>query len=134
MAFRRRVRRVRFRRRVRRPVRRRVRRGMGAMAKRFFKLRRVVTITQTANQPVYHSFNDNPSLSQDWVSVSALFQMYRVNGLKLTFIPTSNTREFASASTPQFTPIYIVHDTNNTITSIPTEDKMLQYEGLRKKT
>ena len=78
---------------------------MGSMAKRFFKLRRVVGVTHTANQPIYLSFNDNPSLSQDWVSISALFQMYRVNGLKLTFIPAQNTRDLLAPNTTSFQPV-----------------------------
>ena len=109
---------------------RRVKRGLGSTAKRFFKLRRIVTVTMPAAQPLWLQFNDNPSLSQDWVQVSDLFQMYRVNGIKLQFIPGATVRELGS-NTTLFVPMYIVHDTNYMINSIPSENEMLQYEGMK---
>lgn len=114
-----------FRRRFRRTAR------TGAYTKRFFKLRRVVTIVTTANQPFWFQFNDNPSLSQDWVPVSELFQMYRVNGIKLTWIPTFNTNELGTQQNGILVPIYYLHDTNMSVTGIPSENEVLQYENLK---
>lgn len=124
----------RFRRRRLRIKRKRVfKRFTGAYSRRFFKLRRVVTVTHTANQPTFLQFNDNPSLSQDWVPVAELFQMYRVNGIKLTFVPAYTVNQQATAGSPINAPLYYVHDTNMTITAIPSENDMLQYENLKVK-
>jgi hypothetical protein len=115
----------------RRPFRRTNR--TGAYTKRFFKLRRVVNIVTTANQPFWFQFNDNPSQSQDWQPAADLFQMYRCNGIKLTWIPSFNTNELPPAN-QIIVPIYYVHDTNMTITQIPSENEILQYENLKYKS
>lgn len=134
MAFKRTFKRRRPVRRFRRTFRRRFRgrrtNGMGAYAKRFFKLRRVIPVVSPGNINKFDSFNDNPSLYQDWVPVSDLFQMYRVNGIKLTWIPTFNTNALAT-TVGQFTPMYMFHDTTNQISSPPSEDTVLQFENLR---
>ncbi|QUS52600.1 capsid protein [Mute swan feces associated circular virus 6] len=119
--------------RKKRTFRRRFRRSLrtGAYTKRLFKLRRVVTINSAANEPTWQQFNDNPSLSQDWTAVSELFQMYRVNGLKLTWIPTFNASVLGTQANSIIVPLYYLHDTNMTITTIPSENQVLQYENLK---
>lgn len=114
-----------FRRRFRRTLR------TGAYTKRLFKLRRVVNINTLGSEPNWTQFNDNPSLSQDWAPVSELFQLYRVNGIKLTWIPTFNVNQIGNQQTSIIVPMYYVHDTNMTITQIPSENTMLQYENLK---
>lgn len=105
------------------------RRGMGANAKRFFKLRQVLSIAVPSGQAYTIAITDNPSLSQDWVPVSDLFQLYRTNGIKLTYIPTTTNNPLNTAA--GYSPVYLIHDTNNTITTPITENEILQYENLR---
>jgi len=134
MVFRRRFKRRRPVRRFRRTFRRRFRarraNGMGPYAKRFFKLRRVVPIISVANGNKFDTFNDNPSLYQDWVPVSELFQMYRVNGIKLTWVPAFNVNQLVNSNTT-FSPQYLFHDSNISVTAAPSENDVMQYENLK---
>lgn len=111
---------------------RRSARKLGNDNKRFFKLKLVSTITSSGTGVITGGVVDDPSSAQDWASIVGLFDMYRVNAIKLKWIPDFNTNESGS-STAAFKPLYIVHDIdefNNPLTSV---NVAIQYENCKYK-
>lgn len=80
--------------RRRRVVKRRIHRpiGSGMLAKRFFKIRGYdIQTFSTDNRTVIYNRHDNPGsltvTNPDWDNIVNLFDYYRVNAIKLKFIP-----------------------------------------------
>ena len=113
-----------------------IRRNIGSPnARRFFKLRVVAPVPVTANTIVRVPVQDDPQNSTEWNSCKALFEMYRVCAIKLTWIPAANIHAAPAASTGfGFQPVYIIHDVNNVLPVAITEDQVVQYDNLRVKT
>lgn len=74
---------------------------------RFFKLR----LVDTNIPPGLTNVLNNPTPYPDWSNVSALFEYYKVNAMKLKWIP--HNTEAISNQQPHNIPIYIIHDWNN---------------------
>jgi hypothetical protein len=51
-------------------------------------------MTTTATGDVSSAWDDNPNTATDWSNVQGLFDFYRVNAMKVTFIPTNTADTF----------------------------------------
>lgn len=111
------------RRRRRRSIRKQTNDG-----KRFFKLKLVSTVTSDGTGLVKAGVLDEPSAAQDWTNVAALFDQYRVNAIKLKFIPESNLGIIGSTS---YAPLYIVHDPDEFVNPLTTVNSAIQYENCK---
>lgn len=131
-------------------ARKRAKRGMGD-SKRFFKLRLVSSISTDGSGVASFSATDLPSSAQDWSSVAALFDQYRVCAMKLKFIPhafsdvigsqtiTNNLTATATVTTGSqasnqtyYSPFYIVHDPDSTVATVAdTVNEAIEYENMK---
>jgi hypothetical protein len=69
-------------RRIQRPI------GSGFLSERFFKLRSFLQVNENAaSASAIITIHDNPKFAVDFDSVAKLFDYYRVNSIKLKFIP-----------------------------------------------
>ena len=114
----------------------RVSRNIGSSnARRFFKLRTVAPVSAPANTILRIPVQDDPQSSTEWASCKALFEMYRVCAIKVTWIPAANIHAApASATGFGFQPVYVIHDVNNVVPVNITEDQVIQYDNLRVKS
>lgn len=138
MAYaRRRFRRFRPFRRVRRRFIRRRRRirpvGSSPLSKRFFKLRAVTNVVAATTQSQTLKYGDDPADSGDWSNVITLFDYYRVNGMRLDWIPAGNIRQLGVAATNNapLSPIFVLHDYNNTLSTNANSNTFLENESCR---
>ena len=132
---------ARYRKRVVRRKKRFVRRhtrkrpvGSSPGAIRFFKLRRAYDVLLPSGGSNLNSYIDNnPNTAQDWANVAGLFEMYRVAGIKITFVPSGNVNPIP-VNTPvnnsRFRPCYLVLDTNDQLPTV-TVNNIVQYENLK---
>lgn len=98
----------------------------GQTAKRFFKLKRVYPLSTSAGLITFTDNPRNPSSAQDWSSVAALFDSYRVCAVKYKFIPS---RPNDTTLTTAYEPLYAAWDSDGTgPTSI---NAAMQYENLK---
>lgn len=105
--------------------------GSGEDGKRFFKLRHVEKIYSTADNIIRIHKTDDPQEVEDFKNIAQLFDKYRVNAMKLKFIPSVMANQ---SITNQYTPLYVIHDENHI--GIPedyTEAKLLEYENCKVK-
>lgn len=109
------------------------RQGKGAFGIRYFKLRTVFSLavgTPTAGEiqsstPIYDT---NPVLNpaQDWASIVNLFDTYRVNAVKVQWVPNS-----PADSAKAYYPCYVLCDWDATSLPAATALLALQYENCR---
>jgi hypothetical protein len=121
-----------YKRRIPRPIK-----GSGYSGKRFFKLKEVQTLAKIPSAVSTFHFTDNPNTAQDWNSFTSLFDSYRCCAIKLHYIPNSNVQNLDSIlSTNPYTnsPLYIVHDMNQVITTALATNDIIQYENRRVKS
>lgn len=108
--------------------------GSSPGAIRFFKLRRAYDILLPAGGQNLNSYIDNnPNQAQDWANVAGLFEMYRVAGIKLTFVPSGNVNSIpvnVPVNNSRFRPVYLALDTNDQLPSV-TVNSIVQYENLK---
>lgn len=97
--------------------------------KRFFKLKQMVSMTASGLGVVDSGVNDDPQNAQDWANVAALFDMYRVNAIKVKFIPSGNTAEVGV--TPPFQPLYAVYDPDSASQPLTAINDAIQYENCK---
>lgn len=132
----------------RRPIRRyrrnriyRNRKGMGYSAKRFFKLREVISITMPSATNSTFFITDKPSDATGWGRMPYIFDTYRVCAVKIMYVPyaqpplANNTTIASSAISYQYrnTPIWIAHDYNSVISTGMTVDQMMAYSNVKLK-
>lgn len=111
---------------------RRVAKKQGNDNKRFFKLKLVSRVSSDAGGIISAGVTDMPSSAQDWASIVGLFDMYRVNAVKLKFIPDSNTA-FTDAAQSVWRPLYIVHDMDEYVSPLTSVNVAIQYENCKYK-
>lgn len=108
--------------------------GSSPGAIRFFKLRRVYDLQLPAGGNNLNSYIDNnPNTAQDWSNVAGLFEMYRVAGIKLTFVPAANVNNVPvplPVNNTRFRPVYIALDTNDQLPTVNINN-IIQYENLK---
>lgn len=115
--FRRKFRRVAYRRRKRVP------RKYKNNGVRFFKLRAI----QTALPVGIQNITNSPDGFPDFSNIQALFEYYKCNGVKIKWIPHST--EAIGNAAPTQRPIYIIHDWNN-INEVFTQAYMVAHEAM----
>lgn len=104
------------------------RRGIGANALRFFKIRDGPTLLTTdASGVLASTYTDNLNFYTDWTSMAALFDTYRVHAIKINYYPGVPND---LSSTTNYLPIYIVGDVNDT-TALTSADQAIQYENCK---
>lgn len=96
--------------------------------KRFFKLRFQAQITSDAGGQIQGWYNDDVSGYQDWASISALFDSYRVCALKLQFIPDLPND---TSTITGYKPFYVLHDPDSASVPTLTIASALQYENCK---
>lgn len=102
------------------------RQGMGD-GKRFFKLRATVPLVSDAGGAIADVLTNNPSATQDWPNISALFDSYKVCAIKVKFIPDKPND---TSTITSYKPFYMVHDPDDY--GVPTSsNQMIQYENVK---
>jgi hypothetical protein len=71
-------------------------------------------------------YPDNPNSSVDWSNVQNLFQCYKVNAMKIRFVPTVTADKAFD-----YVPGYVSHDINRTTFSSITPENMMVYENCK---
>lgn len=102
--------------------------GSGQDAIRFFKIKYYVSVAATSNI-LFSVFTTSPSTSDDWNSIVALFDSYRVCAMKIKFVPTCPN----DPSSTKYAPIYVYADVDENVTVAPSVPAMLEYENLKVK-
>jgi len=117
------------RRRIHRPI------GSGQLGKRFFKLIYFtqINLPTSLNTALVVNFDDSTNTVPDFVNVATLFHYYRVNAMKLKFIPALTAQALESATSLGFCADYVVHDINQAVApeTSPDRDTILQYDNLK---
>lgn len=104
-------------------------RGMGDRGLRFFKLRQVVTLASSAGViDSTTSFNNDPSLAQDWGALTTLFDSYKVSAMKIKYQPVAPNDEYATRIN---NPLYVVADCDTPTNPITSANVAIQYENCK---
>lgn len=103
--------------------------GMGEEGLRFFKIKFNQNVSSSGTGVILNVASTDPSASDDWTSIAALFDSYRVCAVKVKYLPgiPNNTTPTAYA------PLYVFADMDNVIVSVSSINNILQYENLRVK-
>lgn len=103
----------------------------GFNAVRFFKIRKVTTATATAGGVIsYSSSIYDASGAQDWSSIVNLFDVYKVFGVKVQWIPAN---PFNTTASSLYVAQYVLADFDATSAPVSTIPTALQYENLKVK-
>lgn len=105
------------------------RKGMGQNAKRFFKIKAVQDVTTTVTGTFDTVYTNNVGGATDWTNIAALFDDYRVCGLKLKYIPSLPND---TSTQTGFTPFYVGGDSND-VTAWTSSADALQQENTKVK-
>jgi len=134
-------RRRRFIRRRRRVYKPRIRRGLGYSAKRFFKLREIISLATPSATMDYMYITDDPKAAVGWNRLTGVFDTYRCCAVKLKFIPyvqpalanttTITTNPVGISYQYRNAPCYVAHDYNSIISSAPDVNTMLSYSNVK---
>jgi hypothetical protein len=121
------------RRRIMRPIK-----GSGFNGRRFFKLRQSSRVNQAPASAGGYLITDDPSSAPDWASLAALFDSYRVCAIKMKFISDGTFQSMTDAngtgSVYHNVPVYVFHDCNSIVSTVPSEiANVVQYEKLKVK-
>lgn len=105
--------------------------GKGQRGIRFFKLRRVQTISSDAGGVINVFANNGPQTGfQDWSNIVSLFDSYRVPALKVKYIP--QLPNDASTLTG-YHPVYVIGDVDANTPPIISVNEAIQYENCKVK-
>jgi len=94
------------------------------------KLRNFVTTNSTAGGVLAGYFNDDPSACYDWASLTSLYDLYRVESLKVRYFP--HFPNDTSTTTGMY-PMYICFDADNTTSTPATRQEVMEYENMKVK-
>lgn len=96
-----------------------------------FKLKfDVADLTTSGAGIISSTFNvRNVSSAQDWSSVSAMFDEYKVVSFKLKYIPLYSQAD-AGASSLTYAPMFVVYDKDDT-TALASTAAALEYDNVR---
>jgi len=94
------------------------------------KLRNLVTITANVGGVIAGYWNDNPSACYDWSSLASLFDLYRVESIKVKFIPQLPND---TSSTSGFFPLMVAFDQDSPATTPASKQELLEYENCKVK-
>lgn len=103
------------------------RQGMGAYGKRFFKLRHTEQMIASGAGLYVGRFMNDPTVYQDWTSIDALFDTYKVCAMKLKFIPDKPND---TSTTTGYRPIYVVGDSDDT-SALTSVNQAIEYENMK---
>ena len=100
--------------------------------KRFKLKQRVDFNTNTASPggvwaPIY---TNDPSSQQDWSSIAALFDLYKVYAIKIHFIPRPPNNVFGGVPSIVNAPVYFVYDANS-ILPLGAVNTAIQYDNMK---
>jgi hypothetical protein len=84
-------------------------------------------VTSTAGGQFLSVFGNNPSSAIDWSSCSGLFQMYRVLGFTITFLPANRYNKVTTICTPG----YVTVDWENSTALATAAEAVSLAEGLK---
>lgn len=129
MRFRRRraFRRRRFARRTRRTYRRHTRRVNKSY---YIKLRQIDTVSADVTGAISLSFTDDISSAQDISSVTALFDLFKVRGVKIKYFPRAPNSTVSDTTPFSFAPLYTYVDTDSATIPATTAAAAIQYDNL----
>lgn len=68
-----------------------------------------------AFQPTVVTVEDNPTESFEFAQLAPLYQMYRVNAIKIHYNPSYTVNQTSTSIDAYNRPVYCVHDTNDTL-------------------
>jgi len=93
-----------------------------------FDLKQIVTLTSSVGGVLDTgtNFTNNPSSAQDWSSVAALFDSYRVRKMSIRFFPTYP----ANTTAVVFSPYYLVMDPDSSTTPLSSANSAIQYDNM----
>lgn len=92
------------------------------------KLRVVATIASNAGGIISFSYTDDPSNFRDWSSVAALYDEYKVRGMKFQYYPYLPND---TSTITGFLPLFSVYDPNSTGTPLTSVNDAIEYENCR---
>jgi len=115
-------------RRIIRPI------GSGFSAKRLFKLKSFLQVNENASSPnAVVTIHDSPKLAVDFDSVAQLFDYYRVNAIKLKFIPAWTAQSLQTSISVSLRAAYAIRDINHPL-DFPvtlTRNEAVGYENCK---
>jgi hypothetical protein len=94
----------------------------------FFKIRYVNPVTSDSGGQIQAWLNDDVSGYQDWSSLAALFDSYRVYALKLQYVPDLPND---TSTVTGYKPLYVVHDVDSANVPSLTVNVAIQYENCK---
>lgn len=92
------------------------------------KLRVIATIASNAGGIISFSYTDNPFNFRDWTSVAALYDEYKVRGMKIQYYPYLPND---TSTVTGFLPLFSVYDPNSTGTPLASVNDAVEYENCR---
>jgi len=92
------------------------------------KLRVTATVASNAGGQITFAYSNDPSGLQDWSSVAALYDEYKVKGLKIQFYPYLPNDP---SGTTGYLPLYTVIDQNSATTPLTSVNDAIQYENMK---
>lgn len=131
----------------RRPIRKRrvykriprSRRGMGFSAKRFFKLREVISMSTSSATNDTFFITDKPTETTGWIRLTNIFDTFRCCAIKLKYVPYAQpplataTTIASSAISYQYrnAPVWIIHDYNSVLSTGLEVADVLAYANVK---
>ena len=84
-------------------------------------------VTADASSNIMYSINNNPATANDWANISGLFQYFRVNAMKIKFIPS-----VTADATYDYHTGYVFHSASDiSFLSMTTIDRTIQFENCK---
>lgn len=106
-------------------------RGKGSHGIRFFKIRKVQTLSSDTLGGIDFFMNNGPhNAFQDWTNIQNLFDVYRVAAMKVKYIP--QLPNDASTLTG-YHPLYVIGDVDANAAPVTTVNEAIQYENMKVK-
>jgi len=92
------------------------------------KLRNLLTLSADSGGVIAGYWNDSPTSCYDWSSLTSLFDMYRIESLKVKFIPQVPND---SSTVTGFYPLMIAFDQDTPATTPASKQELLEYENCK---
>lgn len=100
----------------------------GQTTTRCFKLKMINSVVADGAGVLKLSYYNDPSGATDWSSIQALFDVYRVVGVKIKFIPQTPND---TSTTRAFLPLYVAGDQDSATNPFTASTDPLHYENCK---
>lgn len=108
----------------------RTRKNKGSRGIRYFKLKRVVFLAASSGTISSSVAIYDPQSAQEWSSIAALFDSFRVHAIKMQWLPYAPNEVQA---TQVYAPCYVLADFDATSAPVATAAAAIEYENMKAK-